>query len=398
VIEGAYLIDGTGAEPVPSCAIVVEGDRIAALLPGGRGRTAAGDRVLDVGGRTVMPGLFNCHVHLQMDGGRSPLEASALAVSAPSAPARAESMLRRGITTMRDCGARDSAIVTLAKDVKAGRVRGPRIVACGRPLCATGGHAPALSEPVRGEEQIRQACRRQLDDGAEFIKVMATGGFGKEGEQLDVCELTVAELAAAAEVAHEAGRKLAVHAYGNQGIRNALAAGADTIEHATFLDEETVGILKERQTFIVPTLANTYRVATEGQAGGLSAYMVGVAERVFPVMMETFRLAYRAGVRVALGTDAGSWLNPHTDIVTELRLRIRAGATPLDVIRMATGESAACCGLAHETGTIAPGKLADLVILNANPLEDISAVEDLYRVYLGGVEVHPAEPTREARA
>jgi imidazolonepropionase-like amidohydrolase len=390
VIRGAYLIDGAGADPLRDCTLVIGGERIMAVQAGGGARPPADAEVVDVEGRTVIPGLFNCHVHLQMDGGRSPLTDLAIEPSGLSllrAAGRAADMLRCGITTVRDCGAKDWQIIHLSAAIKAKITDGPRLLACGRALCAKDGHAPVLSEPVAGEADAAAAARRQLEAGADFVKVMATGGFGRDGERLDDSELSTGQLRAAAETAHAAGKRVTVHAYGNQGIRNAIAAGADSIEHAAFLDEETMALLRRQGMFIVPTLTNTYRVSTQGLEGGLPEYMVKIATAAFPTMMTNARRAYEAGVRMALGTDAGSWLNRHTDIVTELRLRVEAGATPLAALTMATLHSAQCLGIDHLVGTIQPGKLADLVILDDDPLEDLSALEHVHAVYKEGQSV-----------
>ncbi len=390
LIRGAHLIDGTGADPQPDCSLLIEAGRIVEVRPGGGLRATADTRSVDVQGRAVIPGLFNCHVHLHLDAGPQPLAALAAeppGLSALRAAHRAQAMLRRGITTVRDCGAKDWQVIHLRDAVASGAVQGPRIQACGRALCAAGGHAAVLSEPVADEVEMARAARRQLEAGADFLKVMATGGFGKDGEQLDRCEFEVEPIRLAAEIAHRAGRKLAVHAYGNLGIRNAIAAGADSIEHATFVDDETLDLLRRRGIFIVPTLTNTYRVATEGEAGGIAPYIVKTASRVFPTMITNAGRAYRAGVKMALGTDAGSWLNPHTDVATEIRLRVEAGATPLAALTMATFLSAHCLGLEAIVGSLAPGKLADVVVLDGDPLTDLTAFERVHAVYQSGVPI-----------
>ncbi|HXH82511.1 MAG TPA: amidohydrolase family protein, partial [Candidatus Tectomicrobia bacterium] len=356
------------------------------------GRPPAGARVIDVEERTVMPGLFNCHVHLHLDAGPAPL--AALADESPEATRaaagrRAAAMLRRGITTIRDCGARDWSIIALRDAIARGDAQGPRILACGRAICAAGGHALVLGEPVTGEIDAGEAARRQLVAGADFVKAMATGGFGKDGERLDRCELSVGQLRRVAEAAHRAGRRLTVHAYGTEGIRNAIIAGADSVEHGTFVDDETLALLKARSVVLVPTLANTYRVTTEGTQGGVAPYIVATAAAIFPTMLANAGRAHRAGVRLALGTDAGSWLNPHDDIATELQLRVRAGVTPLEALTMATAWSAECLGLADQVGTLQPGKLADIVVLDGDPLEDLAAIERVHAVWKAGRRVGP---------
>lgn len=390
LIRGGYVIDGTGADPQRDCSLLIEDGRIVAVRPGGDLRAPAGTRSVDVEGRSVIPGLFNCHVHLELDAGPAPLAALATEPSGLTllrAAQRARAMLRHGITTVRDCGAKDWHVIHLRDAIAGGVVQGPRIQACGRALCAVGGHAAVIAEPVAGEAEMAAAALRQLEAGADFLKVMGTGGFGKDGEQLDRCELDVEPIRVATAIAHRAGRKATVHAYGNQGIRNAIAAGADSIEHATFVDDETLDALRRRNVFIVPTLTNTYRVATEGEQGGVAPYIVKTASQALPIMMANAARAYRARVKMALGTDAGSWLNPHTDVATEIQLRVESGATPLAALTMATAASAECLGLQALLGSLEPGKIADVVILDGDPLADLTAYRRVHAVYRGGVPI-----------
>ncbi|MGH6691456.1 MAG: amidohydrolase family protein, partial [Gammaproteobacteria bacterium] len=175
-------------------------------------------------------------------------------------------------------------------------------------------------------------------------------------------------------------------------IRAAIAAGADSIEHATFVDDETLALLRRRGVFIVPTLTNTYRVTTDGERGGVAPYIVKTASSVFPTMLASAGRAIRAGVRMALGTDAGSWLNPHTDLTTEIRLRVEAGATPLTALSMATLLSAQCMGLEADLGSLEPGKIADIVVLDGDPLMNFTAYERIHRVFKSGEPVDGEEP------
>lgn len=395
LIRGACVLDGTGADPRKDATLVIDGTRIGSISTRGERRTSPGDRVIDAEGRTVIPGLFNCHVHLQLDAGRSPLTTLADEPSELSllrAAKRASDMLRRGITTVRDCGAKDAQIIHLRDAIAHGHAEGPRILACGRAICAAGGHATVVADPVENERDVAQVAQRQLEAGADFLKAMGTGGFGKDGERLDHSELTVGQLRVAAEAAHAARRRLTVHAYGTDGIRNAIIGGADSIEHGTFVDDETIALLRARGVYLVPTLTNTYRVSTEGTAGGVAEYIVKTASAAFPVMMTNARRAHQAGVKLAFGTDAGSWLNSHTDIATEFRLRIEAGVTPLDALTMATLWSAECLGIADAVGTLQPGKLADLVMLDGDPLADVAALERIHAVWKEGKEVSLVEP------
>ena len=384
---GVTVIDGTGADPRAGSVLVMENGRLVTV---GTGRPPRDARVVDAEGRVAIPGLFNCHVHLQLDGGASPLVDLATEASGMSllrAARRAGQMLRAGVTTVRDCGAKDWQVIHLRDAIAEGVVDGPRILACGRALCAAGGHAEVVGEPVRGVAEVAGAVRRQLDAGADFVKAMATGGFGRDGERLDHSELGVDHLREAAETAHAAGRRLTVHAYGTRGIRDAVLAGADSIEHAAFVDDEVLDLMRSRGVFAVPTLTNTYRVVTEGLKGGVAPHVVSSASAAWPTMLANATRTWRAGVKMAVGTDAGSWLNSHADIATELRLRVQIGATPLEALTMATSWSAECLGLAKEVGTLEPGKIADLVVLDTDPLADLGALEHIHAVFKDGREV-----------
>lgn len=390
ILRGAYLIDGTGADPRPDATLVIDGARITEVGSGTGARAPGGATVVDVTGQTVMPGLFDCHVHLEMDAGASPLvslAAEAAEHTFRAAARRAAGMLRRGITTVRDCGAKGWGVIRLRDAIAAGTVPGPRILACGQAIGARGGHAGVLCDPVDDEAGAAAAARRQLDAGADFIKMMVTGGFGKDGEQLSHSELSAAQIRAAAAVAHAAGKKLTAHAYGTEGILHAIAGNADSVEHAAFLDEETIHLLRDKGIFIVPTLTNTYRVTTQGARGGVLDYLVATASSAFPTMMTNAGRAHRAGVRMAIGTDGGSWVNGHGDVATEVRLRIEAGASALEAVTMATLGSARCLGLDDSVGTLEVGKRADLIVLDGDPLSDLSALQRIRAVYTAGTPV-----------
>ena len=389
IIRGATLLDGTGADPRRGASLVIDGARIAAVEDTAS-RARAEATVVDVEGRTVLPGLFDCHVHLEMDAGASPLVT--LAAEPPqetgrAAARRAAAILRRGITTVRDCGASGHGVIRLRNAIAAGQAEGPRILACGKAIGLRGGHAAVLCDPVETEADAAAAARRQLDAGADFIKMMVTGGFGKDGEKLDHCELTAEHVRAAAEVAHAAGKRLTCHAYGTRGIMNAIEGGADSIEHAAFLDDETIRLLRERQIFIVPTLTNTFRVTTDGTQGGVLDYLVATASSALPTMLAGAGRAFREGVPMAIGTDGGSWLNQHADVATEVRLRVQTGASPLAALAMATLGSARCLGIDREVGTLEAGKRADVLVLDGDPLVDLSALQRIHAVFASGRRV-----------
>jgi imidazolonepropionase-like amidohydrolase len=390
LIRGATLLDGTGADPRRDTSLVIEDGRLTAVGNEAAARAPAGATVVDVEGRTVLPGLFDCHVHLELDAGASPLVA--LAAEAPretsrAAAGRAAAMLRRGVTTVRDCGASGHGVIRLRDAIAAGRIEGPRILACGQAIGRRGGHAAVLCDPVETDDDAAAAARRQLAAGADFVKLMVTGGFGKDGEKLDHCELTAGQVRAAAEVAHAAGKRLTCHAYGTRGIMHAIEGGADSIEHAAFLDDETIRLLRQRDIFIVPTLTNTFRATTGGGQGGVLDYLVATASSALPTMLANAGRAFREGVPMAIGTDGGSWLNRHADVATEVRLRVETGASPLAALTMATRDSARCLGLDREVGTLEVGKRADVLVVDGDPLADLAALERVHAVYTAGRRV-----------
>jgi len=395
VIQGGTLIDGRGGLPAPLDRLLIKDGFIhqiwkkddSAESVDRSHKMAEADQSIDATGLFICPGLINAHVHLYMDGGCSPLhdlEKERGTLSLLKAAQRCARILEAGITTVRDMGAKDFGIVSLRNAIAEGVVIGSRLVVSGPALAMTGGHALALAETVDGPEDIRRAVRSRLAEGVDFIKVFATGGFGKIGEQLESYELGVDEIKSAAETAKAAGKGLAAHAYGNHGIRHAIRAGAFSIEHGTFLDEETINRIVANGIFIVPTLSNTFRVGNYGADAGLPGFMVETAKRIFPLMIEKFQDAYKAGVKLPAGTDAGSWLNPHDDLVTELEIRQQAGVSFHDLICMATLTAAECLGLGKEIGSLETGKRADLIIVNGNPLENIRALRDIRMVMKDG--------------
>ncbi len=391
VIRGGRLVDGRGDRPDELERLEITGGVISNVVrragPASPGAEPAAGAVIEADGLWICPGLINAHVHLYLNGGRSPLaelEQESSHAALLGAARRAGVVLQAGVTTVRDAGAKDAGILALRQAIAAGLADGPRIIACGPALAMTGGHAHALSINVDGPEGVRLATRRLIQQGADFVKLFGTGGFGKLGERLDSYELDAGEIASAVETARAAGKKVAVHAYGNQGIRNALLAGAHSIEHASHLDDGTIADLLAKGVFLVPTLSNTHRVSTMGAEADLPAGMVETAKRVLPLMRDNFRKAWRAGLRLPAGTDGGSWLNPLEDLVTELKLRGDLGVPNADLIRMATITAAECLGLADQIGTVEPGKRADLVLVSGDPLEDITALANVKVVIQSG--------------
>jgi imidazolonepropionase-like amidohydrolase len=385
VLRGATLIDGSGAPAVRDRAVVVEGGRIAAIVPDAQARDGA---VIDLGGLTLLPGLINCHAHVSLSGDADPartLADESLAATVVQAVARVRHTVEAGVTTIRDLGGREYAEIAVRDGVRAGLIPGPRMLCAGRAVCMTGGHGwRMLGRQADGVDEVRKAVREQLRAGADVVKLVATGGVMTPGVDPRAAQLTLAELGAGVDEAHRARRRVAAHAMAEEGIAWCLDAGIDTIEHGVYLTEALVARMARQGTALVATLIAPHAIVEGGVAAGIPEYAVRKSVAVRERHLESFRLAMRAGVTIAAGTDAGTPLNPHGSIVPELALMVAAGMTPLDAIRAATSTAAAVLGLGEETGRVAPGLAADLLAVEGDPAADLKALGGVRLVLAGG--------------
>jgi imidazolonepropionase-like amidohydrolase len=385
VLRGATLIDGTGAAPVRGRAVVVDGDRIAEVVAEAPARA---ERVLDLGGLTLLPGLINCHVHLCLSGDADPARTMAeesYAATTIRALVNARRTVEAGVTTVRDLGGREYAEIAVRDAVRAGTVPGPRVLCAGRAVCMTGGHGwRMLGRQADGVDDVRKAVREQLRAGADVIKLVATGGVMTPGVDPRAAQLTLDELRAGVDEAHRARRRAAAHAMAEEGIAWCLDAGLDTIEHGVYLTEALVRRMAQQGTALVATLVAPHAIVEGGVAAGIPEFAVKKSVAVRERHTESFRLALRAGVAIAAGTDAGTPLNPHGTLVPELALMVAAGMAPLDAIRAATAVSARVLGLEEETGRVAPGLAADLVAVEGDPTADVKALDAVRLVIAGG--------------
>jgi len=373
VIRAGRLIDGTGAEVQRDRALYVEDGRIVEVRPGSQ--TPTNGEVLDLSQLTVLPGLFDLHVHLVFSAGERPLrdvEVESDQRLLLRAVAAARQALSAGVTTVRDLGGRGDVTFVLRDAINDGLLSGPRVLAAGSPITITGGHCHFLGLEADGEVAVRAAARRQLKAGANCLKIMSTGGRMTPGTNINVAQYSVAEIAAAVEEARRRHVTIAAHSLGVAGLRNAVAAGVDTIEHFNWLDAEggvefdpDVARQMVRQgTGAVLTLVPLRRASAE-----LRAQIVGA-------MREAFSL----GVMVLAGTDAGVALTPFDSLPRELELMVtEIGLTPTQAIVAATSAPARVLGLSDEVGTLAPGQMADLLAVEGDPSQQI---EDLRRVRL----------------
>ena len=398
----ARVVVGDG-RVLEKASVLVEGERIVKVAAKNGALPKAAERI-SLEGFTLMPGFIDAHIHICMDGSADPitggLRESTVATTLKAAEF-ARATLMAGVTTVRDMGGKDGVDLGLKQAIAAGLVPGPRMRVSGRLICMTGGHGWQVGREANGPDEVRRAAREQIKAGADIVKLMATGGVLTPAVEPGSEQLTEEELRAGVEEAHKAGRRTATHAMGTRGILNALKAGIDSIEHGVYLDEETVALMKQRGVALVPTISALYHIETRGLAAGIPAYAVEKTLKVKPHHLESIRMAREAGVVVASGTDAGTPFNCHGQNLEEVRLMVEYGGfTPQQAIEAATGVNARVLGLEKELGTVAEGKLADLVAVRGNPLEDIGLLADPQSARLvmqGGRIVKHLQPPTKAR-
>ena len=391
VIRAARLIDGTGAAPVQDAVVVVTDNRITAV--GRRGSVAepAGARVVDLGDATLLPGFIDAHVHIVGRTLGDPAGDDAVVRDFPATGAilgveNARRTLMAGFTTVRNAGSDGFADVAMRDAVNQGFVVGPRIVASGHALGITGGHCdengfrPGVAEGdwrtgiANGENEAIAAARYQVKYGAGVIKICATGGVLSEGDAVGVQQFTFDEMKAIVDEATLLERRVMAHAHGTEGIKAAVRAGVASIEHGSFLDPEGARTMAQRGTFLVPTLSAGEVVLRAADAGVLTGLRAEKARAAGTAMRSAIRTAVAAGVPIALGTDAG--VGAHGANGHEFTLMVEwGGMTPMQAIQAGTRNAARLLGWEDRIGTLAPGKLADVVAVTGDPLRDVRVLE-----------------------
>ena len=400
LIHAGRLIDGVAATARSEVTVVVEEGRIAAIRPG-LATPGPGDELIDLSGMTVLPGLMDMHVHLTGElSPRSYLERVQLesADQAVRAVAHARTTLMAGFTTVRNPGDDGKATVALRRAIESGLVPGPRIFTSGKSLATTGGHADptnGLSSRLRGDPgpadgvvngpaDAAKAVRQRYKEGADFIKITATGGVLSVAKSGQNPQFTMAELEAIVAVAADYGYHVAAHAHGTEGMKRAVLAGVRSIEHGTYMTDEVMRLMKDRGTFYVPTILAGVTVAERAEIDGYFPDLVRPkAAAIGPVIQDTFARAYAAGVKIAFGTDCG--VGPHGDNAKEFALMVAGGMPPMEAIQSATRVTAELLEIEDEVGTLEAGKLADLIAVDGDPLADISELESVEFVMRQGV-------------
>ncbi len=391
VIRAGHLFDVKTGKTLNNQAIVIQGDKIASV--GAEGQVPAGATVIELPNATVLPGLIDAHTHITF----SPnFGYSRLAISVPrealTGARNAKVTLEAGFTTIRNVGASGYADVALRDAVNAGDVPGPRMLVSGPALSITGGHCDNNLLPfdyhrtsdgvADGVEAVQHKTREIIKYGADLIKVCATGGVLSKGDNPQHSQYTLDEMKAIVTDAHRLGRKVAAHAHGAEGIRWASMAGVDSIEHGSYIDDAAIAEMKKNGTYLVPTLYLSDWFMENAEKIGTPPDLIAKAKDVMPAARKNVARAFAAGVKVGFGTDAAVY--PHGLNAHEFAVMVKLGLTPLQAIQSATINDADLLGWSDKVGTIEPGKWADIIAVDGDPLADVTTLERVKFVMKGG--------------
>lgn len=393
-INAGRLVDPDRGTVLRDQVIRIGGDRILAVSPASEAARQGCSRVLDLSRSTVLPGLIDTHTHLTSD--PTILRYERLGLSIPRlaliGAANARRTLLAGFTTVRNLGADGYADVALRDAINAGDVIGPRLVVSGPGIGITGGHcgsnllAPEFRQTslgtADGPDEVRKAVRQNVRYGADVIKYCGTGGVFSKGTQPGMQQFTPEEVAALVDEARMHGRKVAVHAHGAGGIKVALRAGVDTIEHASLIDDEGIELAKKYKVYFSMDIYNTDYTQSESKRRGELPEFIRKDAMIGEIQRRNFERALKAGIRMTFGTDAGIY--PHGDNARQLAVMVRYGMTPMQAIQAATINGADALGWAGQVGILAAGAYADLIAVDEDPLADIRALERVSVVLKGG--------------
>lgn len=396
VVTADRMIDVLTGQVIEEPVVVITEGRIASVVGRGGARPLipAGARRIDLPGMTILPGLIDMHVHLDSSPYYGPYEALQHTdlFQTVMAPGFARDMLEAGFTTVRNVGADNYADVALMQAIDENRIPGPRIVPAAYALSATGGHCdetflpPEYHRPAGGvadgPQALRDRVRQMRAAGAQVIKVCATGGVFSRNTEPGQQQLSEEELRAIADEAHMWGLRVAAHAHGAAGIRAAIRAGIDTIEHASLIDAEGIRLARERGTVLVMDIYNSEYTQEHGRENGILEDNLRKDREIAQLQRDNFRAAHRAGVRMAYGTDAG--VMPHALAGRQFRWMVEYGMTPMEAIQSATRGAAQALGREADVGAIATGRYGDIVAVAGDPLRNIRLLETVAVVIKGG--------------
>ena len=397
IVLAGRLVDVASGEVQADRALVLDGERIADVVPAA---DAPPGETTDLSARTVLPGLIDCHAHLigELDAGNGYgflVERSSAQEALTGVP-NARATLRAGVTTVRDVGTFHAFTdLALRGAIEAGAIEGPRMMCAGAYITCPGGGGDITGLPPgtpipselqvgvsRGPDEVRANVRRIFEAGADFIKVIATGAVLTSGTDPSEPELSEDEIRAAVEEAELRGSHVAAHAHGAEGAKRALRAGARSIEHGCLIDDETIELMIERGAYLVADMFDGDWMVERGPALGYSDETLRKTEMTNDRQRENFAKAVKAGVKIAFGTDSGIY--PHGMEAKNLAFHVRFGQTPIEAIRSATLTSAELLGWEDRVGSLRPGRYADLIAVDGDPLDDVTVLEDVPFVMKGG--------------
>ncbi len=396
VVTADAMIDVTNGRTIERPTIVITDERIVAIAANGETPDIPEDaEQLDLSGMTLLPGLIDMHVHLDSSpliGGYRSLEYTD-AFWTTLGVVNARAMVEAGFTTVRNLGSDNYADVALRQGIESGFYPGPRIVAATYAFGPTGGHCDSNGFPpsiisrdgergINGVEAVRLRVRQNRRYGADVIKICATGGVFSRGTEVGMQQMTEEEIRAAVEEAHMLGMRVAAHAHGNSGIRAAIRAGVDTVEHASYLDDETIRMANAAGTVFSMDIYNTEYTLSEGEANGVLEENLAKERQVGTIQRESFRRAVALGATHVFGSDAGVY--PHGTGGRQFGVMVRYGMTPLQAIQAATVNAAEALGRSDDVGAIAVGRYGDIIAVGGDPLADIGELETVDLVIQGG--------------
>jgi imidazolonepropionase-like amidohydrolase len=405
-IHAGKVLDVRTGNSLTDQIIWIEGDRIKAIGSAANisAKIPAGAKVIDLSKYTVLPGLIDCHTHLTMTPYDSGLAGVRLSYprQALTGARNARVTLEAGFTTVRNVGASGYSDIALRDAINAGDVPGPRMLVSGPALSITGGHgdtnflAPQYNWSddgvADGVEGVQKKVRENIKYGADVIKFMATGGVLSEGDNPALAQYSPEEMKAIVDTAHSLGRKVAAHAHGAGGIKLAVLAGVDSIEHGSYISDEDIALMKERGTYLVPTVYLEDWLMENVNTLGLTPNMIEKAKLVLPIAQAHLSHAFKSGVKIALGTDAAVY--PHGLNGHEFGKMVEMGLPPLQAIQAGTVNAADLLGWSDRVGTLEPGKFADIVAVEGDPLANVHVLENVSFVMKGGEVVKSAAPAQ----
>lgn len=389
-LKAGWMIDCVDGDVKKNKMLLVEDGKIVKITD--VGDFPEGYKGYDFSDKYVMPGLMNAHVHIHSyypynDFSNPKVFVFDQAERILHAERSINAFLNAGVTFVRNCGSRESLDLKVKKFMDEGLLPKIGFITSGSYIAMTGGHGYTSAIEADGVDECVKATRQLIKSGAQLIKFMATGGVMTAGEEAGAPQLTYDEMKAIIDEAHKANRKTAAHAQGIKGIEDIVRAGIDSVEHGCFLTDEIIDMMLEKDIFMVPTLCAVYTIMENADSGFIPDFAVKKAAFIRTHHLESFRLAYKRGVKIALGTDAGTSFNPPDITWKELKYMVENGMANMDALLAGTRNCAELFGVSELYGTLEEGKMADIIVLDGNPINNIDTLSDVKKVFKEGKEV-----------